>query len=227
MFDTLLDNIPSSDFKLAPTFRPDIPTPEQVVESINVDGRHGSLTRLGAFKDIDFPIEYNILEMDNIKPQLRKIKGYFFGKKTLQFTDDDVYYKIKSLQITETDNQIEEYGLFTVQFICDPFQYEKNTIKIITQSSTLINIGTVESEPLIKVFGTGNIKISINDKSFQILSLTDYISIDCELKETHRNKASRNKNMVGEYPVFKVGNNIISFTGSITKLEIEPRWRYI
>lgn len=227
MFDTLLDNIPSSDFKLAPTFRPDIPTPEQVVETITVDGRHGSLTSLGAFKDITFPIEYNILEEENIKPLLRKIRGYFFGKKVLQFTDDDVFYKIKSLQITETDNQIEEYGLFTVAFVCDPFQYEKSPNRTITTGTTIINPGTIESEPLIKIFGTGDIKIIINDDSFQITGLTDYISVDCELKETHRNKVSKNKNMVGGYPTFKPGNNKISFTGNVTKLEVETRWRYI
>lgn len=227
MFDTLLDNIVSSDLKISPTFRPDIPTPEQVVESISVDGRHGSLTRLGAFKDIDFPIEYNILEMDNIKPQLRKIKGYFFGKKTLQFTDDNVYYKIKSLQITETDNQIEEYGLFTVQFVCDPFQYEPDSIISITKKTTLINPGTVESEPLIKVYGTGIVKLTVNGELFQLKNLMDYISVDCELKETYRNDISHNDYMIGEFPEFNMGVNTISFTGNVVKIEINPRWRYI
>ncbi|SFH68563.1 phage tail domain-containing protein [Pisciglobus halotolerans] len=227
MFDTLLDGIPSSDFKLSPTSRPDIPTPEQMIETIEVDGRHGSLTKKGAFKDIQFPIEYNILEDENIKPLLRKIRGYFFGKKMLRFTDDNVFYKIKSLQISETNNEIEQYGLFTVNFVCSPFQYEMSDKVTLNAPGKLTNPGTIESEPLLKVFGTGNAAITVNGQTFKLNGMADYISVDCELKEAHRNGVSRNDIMVGEFPVFKIGENGISWNSAVKKIEVETRWRYI
>lgn len=227
MFDTLLDNIPSSDFKLAPTSRPDIPTPEQDVEMIEVEGRHGSLTKLGKFKDIPFDIEYNILEDMNIKPLLRRIKGYFFGKKKLQFTDDNVYYKIKSLKISETNNEIEQYGLFTVSFVCDPFQYELDQEIRLNKPSSIINRGTIESEPLITIFGNGNIELQVNGKPLYLTDVEEFISLDSELKDAYKNNFAKNYLMIGEFPVFEVGENNIYWSGKVTSVVIEPRWRYI
>lgn len=225
--DTILDNVPSKSLKISITKRPTIPAPQQMVETIIVEGRHGSLTRLGAFQDISFEIEYNILEMENIKPQLRKIRGYFFGKKTLKFSDDNVYFKIKSLQISETNNEIEQYGLFTVNFVCDPFQYQTKDSLILIQPATVINNGTFESEPLLVIYGTGDITLTINSRSFIVKGLVDYVEIDSELKEAHRDTLPRNNTMIGEFPIFTPGNNEISWVGNVTKLEIEPRWRYI
>jgi phage-related protein len=31
--------------------------------------------------------------------------------------------------------------------------------------------------------------------------------------------------MTGDYPVFSIGKNTISWSGSITKIEVTPRWR--
>lgn len=226
--EILHDDISVSDYHLSPTERPDIPTPEQEVESIVVEGRHGSLTRLGEFKDIPFSIEYNLLENSNIKSLLRNIRGYFFGKKRLRFSDDpNFYYRIKSLKISDTNNQIEEYGLFKVDYICDPFQYEFTGDIVLNNNSILINRGTIDSEPLLKVYGSGNSIVTINGHILKLNNLSDYISVDCELKEAHKNGVSKNSDMVGDFPVFKVGENTISWNAAVTKMVVEPRWRYI
>ncbi|QDY17535.1 phage tail protein [Clostridium botulinum] len=31
--------------------------------------------------------------------------------------------------------------------------------------------------------------------------------------------------MYGEFPIFQVGENKISWTGNVSKIEITPRWR--
>lgn len=31
--------------------------------------------------------------------------------------------------------------------------------------------------------------------------------------------------MAGDYPVFYIGENMISWTGAVSKIEITPRWR--
>ncbi|MEH7490828.1 phage tail domain-containing protein [Neobacillus niacini] len=227
ILDTLLDGLASQSLNLAITERPEIPTPQQVVESIEVEGRHGSLTRLGAFKDISFPIEYNILEYENIKPLLRQIRGYFFGKKTLQFTDDHVFYKIKSLQISETNNEIEEYGLFTVTFVCDPFQYELNNSLTIMQPTTLFNPGTIESEPILTVYGNGDLIITINGVPIMLEDVVDYVVVDSELMNSYKGDVSKNNLMTGDFPLFIPGKNTISWEGSVSKIVIEPGWRYI
>ena len=46
--------------------------------------------------------------------------------KTLYFTDDNVYRKIKSVEIGDIANEIEEYGEFQVEFTLTLL----NTLKI-------------------------------------------------------------------------------------------------
>ena len=44
---------------------------------------------------------------------------------------------------------------------------------------------------------------------------------------TYKDNVSKNDKKVGEYPAFFVGENTISWTGNVTKVEIEPRWRFL
>ncbi|MEB8861485.1 phage tail protein, partial [Bacillus cereus] len=95
MLDIGIDNQLASDYGICMVERPVIPTAEQEVEYIEVSGRHGSLTKKGAFKDVPLKIKFNMLEEENIKPLVRRMKAWLMNGKTLYFTDDDVYRKIK------------------------------------------------------------------------------------------------------------------------------------
>lgn len=225
--ESLLDGISNESFNISITKRPNIPAPEQEVQTFPVEGRHGSLTKLKKFKDIKFQVEYNILEPDNIKPLLRQIRGYFYGKKQLQFSDDEVYYKIKSAQIGETNNEIEQYGLFTVTFTCDPFQYDVQSKKTFTLPGKIINPGTLESEPYLKVYGTGDITLTMNTKNIYLYGVVDYAEIDSRDLEYHKDLLPIENGMGGDFPIFEVGENDLSWTGTVTKIEIDGRWRYI
>ena len=44
----------------------------------------------GAFKDVSLKIKFNMLEEENIKPLVRRMKSWLMNGKTLYFTDDDV-----------------------------------------------------------------------------------------------------------------------------------------
>ena len=37
----------------------------------------------------------------------------------------------------------------------------------------------------------------------------------------------KNRNMLGEFPKLEVGDNTISWTGTLTKIEIEPKSRWL
>lgn len=225
--DTFLDGVPSQDMKLSVVERPEIPTPERTVEYTAVDGRHGSLTKLGGFKDISITVEYNVLEMMNIKPIIRNVRGYFFNAKTLRFSDDDVYYKIKDVVVDAMTNSDAEYGDFKVVFTCDPFQYLVTRAVTLTEPAVLRNIGTIEAEPVMKIYGAGNVEVSVNGEKFKINNLNEHVTIDSELLEAYRDDLSMNDHMIGDFPIFKVGNNNITWNGSISKIEIDPGWRFI
>lgn len=224
----LLDESSSKTIGLSVAGRPDIPTAEQEVEYIYVDGRNGSLTKKKNYKDVEFTIPFDFLsktKAKNVKSILRDVNKWLLDKQKLVFSDDpDFFHRIKNTVVESTVNDIDIHGQVEIRFICYPFQFRKTAELTISAAGNLDNPGSMPAEPLIKVFGTGNGTVTINGQDFKLNGITDYISVDSELGEAHRNGISKNSLMVGEFPIFKPGANAISFNAAITKLVIEPRW---
>lgn len=176
-----IDNELVSSFGVYMVGRPVIPTAEQEVEHIIVPGRHGSLTKKGAYKNVPFKVKFNLLENENIKPLIRRVKSLFINGKTLFFTDDDVYRKIKHVKIRDITNDIEEHGEFEVEFTLDSFEYVPTVPFLLSKSETILNPGNIESFPKLEVFGNGDLRIMINEVTFQIKGVTDSVIVDSDL----------------------------------------------
>jgi phage-related protein len=227
----VIDNKKIEELQLCLSERPAIPTPEQDVEHIEIKGRNGSLTKKYGFKDMTYSLTFDFLEDASFKPAFRQAKLAFFNGKKLAFEDDPgIYYKIKSVSISEAENEIMEFGQFTVEFILAPFAYEETESRIITSQTTLTNPG-YDSEPLIVVHCTGTGKVYINNKSITIKDINGTITVDSESMNAYRIDNGRivnlNHHMIGDFPVLGQGKNVIKFDGEITKLEINPRWRWV
>jgi phage-related protein len=97
----------------------------------------------------------------------------------------------------------------------------------LTSSGTVVNPGTVYALPRIKVYGTGSRTLTINGRPIILNLLSGNLTLDSELKECSFGDAAQNNRMTGEFPVFDVGPNTITLGSGITKVEIEPRWRYL
>lgn len=213
-----------------PVERPGIPYPELRSEFITVPGRHGSLYVPDTYENINVSIQYNILEETNIKPLIREIRGFLNHKKKLKFSDDSIFYKIKKIEINETENEIEEYGVFTVDHICDPFQYADDKQKTqVVSGAAINNPGTIESEPLYYVSGSGSGTLTINGEKITFNNLSGTFVLDAELKNAYDPDTleNRNWNIRGIIPPLKVGDNLIEISGGITSVEVQGRWRYL
>lgn len=210
--------------------RPLIPSAEKKYETIEVEGRDGSLTRFLGYEDLKFSLTFNILFETDIKQKLREIKGIIANATQLSFDDSPTFfYKIKHAQISETETVIKSSGVFSVDFICEPYEFEKTTLTAyITKPITLNNKTTAEALPLIKVTGTGTVVLNINGVGITLTGLTSSITLDSELQEAYTGLTTNmNQNMNGDFPILKIGNNSITWTGNITKIEINPNWRWL
>lgn len=228
--NVLLDGIKDETVFLSVANRPVIPTAKSKIVKIPVPGRDGDLIKFEGYEDVPLPIEFNILEDRNIKNDVRKIKAWLMNKSVLSFSDDPDYFrKIKNIDIGNIDNEVEFYGSFTTELLLDPFEYQKTTSKSYTASPvTLTNPGTYFSQPLIKIKGTGTVVLTVNNVGITLKNLTDEIILDCELKEAYKGLTTNmNNNMTGEFPIFVPGKNVISWSGTVTKIEIDERWRYL
>jgi len=226
-----INDIDTASKGIHPIDRAPVPSPEEDIEHVEIKGRHGTLTKKYAFLDISYPLEFYINESMPFKQAFRRAKQFLLDAKTLRFSDDeDVHYRVKSIRIDTAENVIVKYGRFTVEFTLMPFQYEANETRTIT-GRTVFNNPAYESQPYIKATCSGNGKIFVNGEEIQITGINGTIEIDCELMNAYRkttgNITNLNNHMVGDFPVFKHGNNVVEFSGAISKLEINPRWRWL
>lgn len=210
--------------------RPSIPSANKRYESTEVEGRDGSLTRFLGYEDLKFSLNFNILFQTDIKQKLREIKGVLAQAGTLSFDDSpNFYYKIKQAQISETESVIKASGVFSVEFIAEPYEYQKTlSTAYTTKPISLTNQTTAEALPIIKITGTGTVVLNINGTGITLTGLTSSIVLDSELQEAYTGLTTNmNSNMNGNFPVLKIGSNSITWTGTVTKVEIDPKWRWI
>lgn len=147
--------------------------------------------------------------------------------KTLYFTDDNVYRKIKSVEIGDIANEIEEYGEFQVEFTLDPFEYTEDISFKLDKPGVIYNPGTFESEPKLWIVGVGNLRVTINDISFRIKNVIGSVVVDSDILEAYLDTVSLNNVMEGEFPILKVGPNNIQWSENVEYIQIKPRWRHL
>ena len=226
----IINNQNTKNLGFALVGRPSIPSADKKYETIEVEGRDGALTKFIGYQDLKFSLKFNILFQSDIKQKLREIKGLLSVAKTLAFDDSpNFFYKIKRCQISDTETIIKQSGVFSVEFIADPFEYESSSVLEYENPSNLIirNNTSYFSQPVLKIFGQGNIKLFVNDELVEVKNINEGITIDSEMQEAYYNNDNLNHQMLGSFPVFEIGENKIRTEGNIDKIEILPQWRWL
>ena len=115
---------------------------------------------------------------------------------------------------------------FAVNFRCQPFWYmtDVQTITLTTSGTFITNPGSVSSDPVITVYGNGEVTLMVGMTIVE-LDVSGSITLDTPLMEAYSGIASMNSAMSGDFPVLLPGQNAISWTGNVTKIEIQPNWR--
>ena len=217
-----------TDFGLRITQVPIVPTPGRVIETIEVDGREGDLTLLKGWKDMTFSLKAVIWAKD-VWNVWRTISPRILNANTISFSNDpSVFYKIKTIQASGLTQVLSTMWEFELEVTCLPFRY-KVGVPIInrTSSGTVTYSGNVFSLPRIKVYGSGTRTLTINGKPIVLNLQSEYLIIDSELKECYYGDVATNNLMTGDFPEFRVGSNTVTLGTGISKVEIEPRWRYL
>lgn len=162
------------------------------------------------------------------KEKMSLVNQWLTGRGKLRTSKDNEGYFIASI-ITGLPYEAMAFNVdqFQVGFKVSPFFYlDSGDEKIKTTTQTRIfNPGTIYSEPYIKIVGNGDIDLIINSKIYSFKGVDGYIEVDSDLKIIYRDSLNQGDKMTGELPILGVGENIISWVGSVTSIEILPRWR--
>ena len=94
---------------------------------------------------------------------------------------------------------------------------------------TLTNRGNVVSRPTVTVYGSGNVELAINAVTVLSFAIDDgYIAIDADEMNAYHGDTLMNRRVTGDYADLRlnVGENVISWSGDVTRISVEDfsRW---
>nr|DAG28620.1 MAG TPA: distal tail protein [Caudoviricetes sp.] len=211
------------------TAMPETVRAERRIESITVAGRNGSLhTDEGVYESYDRTMECALIK----RAKLDEITAWLVGSGEMTFsTEPDKVYRVTIANKISIAQMMRVFQKFQVVMDTQPFKYSVNAAGDaleLTAPTTIRNSGTVYSEPIITVYGSGDITLNINGEDFPIYGVQESITIDSEMMEVFEGDINQNGKYGGaEFPRFEVGKNEISWTGNVSKIKIQPRWRWL
>lgn len=210
---------------------PSIPIANEEYEEQPVEGRSGNLIiNKGTYPDKKIPFTFTILS-PRIDIDFEKVYEWLteIEDNRLIFGRGDRCYKVKKVIFGNIQKEFRSIGEFDVIFLCEPFTQDlTKTTHEITKSGFKINyMGNAPGDTLIKVYGSGNIQLTINGETMQINNVNNYIEIDSDLLQVrNQDGTSKDNDTLGDFVLLEKGENTISYTGSVTKIIIEYTTKY-
>lgn len=225
--------VSSADMGLIITGTPHIVSPERDVEFISVPGRSGDVIKDNRrFKNtpITYPVSL-ITDGEPIELMASKIKAWLqseVGYFRLEDTYDPLYYRMAAYNGSlDIEDKARKIGITSISFNCKPFKYRHDGDRLteIAQATTIKNPEAWESLPHITIYGSGAVTLLVNNRSFYISDINEYIEIDSELQSAFKGMTLQNDKInFSEFPSFKAGKNTLSWVGDVSKVIIKPRW---
>jgi len=210
---------------------PPITKPKLRVQKTEIDGRDGDITDDLGYSAYDKELDIGLSRNFDID----KIINYFNGSGSFIFSNEPTkLYKGKIInQIDYT--RLLKFKKAKVMIHVQPFKYlvdEIPTSLTITSETSLkvVNNGLLKSKPVITLTGTGTVTISLNGNSeftYTFPTADTYVTIDSDKMDAYVGETLKNRNMTGEFPTLLVGENTITWTGTLTKIEIDPKSRWL
>ncbi len=213
--------------ELPPIVKPKIRT---VVEE--VDGRDGDIvTKLGysAYDKEAIIGLHGDYDVDQVI--------YFFNSEgeVIFSNEPDKYYKYEILDEIEFERLLR-FKKAKVKFHVQPFKYSAvdnyldfNTTNL--NQISIMNDGNTISKPVFTIHGSGTINLSINGAEIFVINLgnEEYIAIDSAQMNAYKDGVLKNRLVSGDYENLNlsIGNNVISWVGNVTRIEITDYSRWI
>jgi len=223
------NNISSLDY-LTIQKMPSIIRGARNVKKVEVDGRDGFLTEdLGTYASTIKNAECYLKDIES----LNFINSWLTGTGDVIFSNEpDKIYKATILNQIEfiKVKAVRDYKTFIVIFECQPYKLSlaNDIITLIANGSAIYNPSAVNSKPIIKIYGTGNISLAIGDSpTVNLYDIVGNITMDSQVEEAFSGNKLLNNNMSGEFPQLSPGPNKITWSGNVTKIEINGNWRWL
>lgn len=213
---------------------PPITKPKQRTQTEEIDGRDGDIVTTLGYGAYDKSIDIGLYGDFDIED----IMTYFNSSGTVTFSnEEDKYYNYQIVDQIDFDRLIR-FRTAKVKMHVQPFKYSSvegtRTFNITSEEEiTINNSGNYVSKPVISITGSGTINLSVNGYEVLVIELGEdatTITIDTANMEAYNQNTSElmNRSVTGDYDnlYLNAGSNTISWTGTITQIQITnySRW---
>ncbi len=211
--------------------QPPITIPQERSTQTTVPGRPGSLTTLegkDVYDDLVLTAECFISD----PTQIPAIAGWLKGSGTVTFANRlGGHYNARIANQIPFEKVLKgnPHCTFAINFRCYPFWYQDgvSSITITASGSTITNPESVYAEPIITVYGSGTITLMVGTTIVELENISGSITVDSVVQEAYKGQTLMNDHMSGDFPILRPGMNAISWSGSVTRVVIQPNWRYL
>lgn len=204
--------------------------PQRDISNISVPGRNGDLhIDNGRYNNID--ITYPAFITDDFDHNFSALKAFLSsqgGYKVLADSYHPDHFRLAAFKSALRPKMSPRNlsGSFDIVFDCDPRMFLKAGThkKEFTEAGTIMNPTLYTALPLIRVYGTGSIRIG--SVTVNITTANEYTDIDSEIEEAYKGSTNCNNNITlidGRFPKLEPGDNAISMR-DVTRMIITPRW---
>lgn len=166
------------------------------------------------------PYQRDVVILSKDPAQLSGLYVWLDGSGELDL-DEGGYYNARVLSVeSETEEHQLGWTRITVLFELQPYLFLPSPTVTITSGITTYNPG-IESDPYIKITGSGEVVVSINGDIFAV-NVDQFVEIEYPFAW----KGVQNKGRtLSDFPKIQPGANKIIWTGTVTKFEFNGRWR--
>lgn len=210
---------------------PPIIKPKMKTNKIEIDGRDGDIVEKVGYESYTKSVGIGLARNFNID----EVINYFTGEGELVLSDEPNKVYLASIYDSIEYDRLLRMRKATIKFYVQPYKYLKDEDKVELDVTThtsveVINKGLEISKPIISLEGSGTVEIAVNNINiFKYTFPNDEtkVIIDSLEEEAYYEGIYKNRNMLGEFPKLSVGSNVISWTGTLTKISIEPKSRWL
>lgn len=210
---------------------PPITKPKMKTNKTEIDGRDGDIVEKVGYESYTKSVGIGLARNFNID----EVINYFTGEGELVLSDEPNKVYLASIYDSIEYDRLLRMRKATIKFYVQPYKYLKNEDKVELDVTThtsveVINKGLEISKPIISLEGSGTVEIIVNNTNiFKYTFPNDEtkVIIDSLEEEAYYEGIYKNRNMLGEFPKLSVGSNVISWTGTLTKISIEPKSRWL
>lgn len=221
------------DFGIIISKRPNLPSPKRRVSYIDIPGRDSSLVYdERTYENITIGVECKIKD-SSLLDKIDEIKAWLFsaGESDLIFSfQDDKKYRAQVVNSIDYSQVIKIFSEFIIIFNCRPFKYavDNNIFTIEESGTSIINPGSIKSEPIVSIYGSGNIELVVNETKISLANIKDKIILNSVIQDSYNDLGENlNNNVKGDIIYLSPGSNKFEWIGNINKIEILPNWRWL